>query len=125
MALCTANTSIVFIDVGSGIDCVKAAITRPLSFRMMQPILARFFSSKTCINALSIGGWESSSFGHIVKDINFFASAFRGLSFSHTRRLGNKVAHRLTRSACKFPQFHAWMEDIPPDIASVYFFDLP
>ena len=76
--------------------------------------------SETCINALSKGGWESSSFGHIIKDINFFASAIRSLSFSHTRRLGNKVAHRLARSACNFPIFHAWMEDIPPDIVPVY-----
>ena len=79
---------------------------------------------KTCINVLSIGGWESFSFGHIVKDINFFASAFRGLSFSHTHWLRNRVAHRLARSACKFPQFHSWMEDIPLDIVSVYFSDL-
>ena len=76
--------------------------------------------SETCINALSKGGWESSSFGHIINDINFFASAIRSLSFSHTCRLGNKVAHRLARSACNFPLFHAWMEDIPPDIVSVY-----
>ena len=79
---------------------------------------------ETCINALSKGGWESSSFGHIIKDINFFASAFRSLFFSHTRRLGNKVAHRLARSACKFPHFHAWMEDIPPDIVPVYISEL-
>lgn len=79
---------------------------------------------KTCINVLSIGGWESFSFGHIVKDINFFASAFRGLSFSHTHWLRNRVAHRLARSAYKFPQFHSWMEDIPLDIVSVYFSDL-
>ena len=80
--------------------------------------------SETCINVLSKGGWESSSFGHIIKDINFFASTFKSLSFSHTCRLGNKVAHRLARSACNFPLFHAWMEDIPLDIVPVYVSEL-
>ena len=80
--------------------------------------------SEITINALSKGGWESSSFGHIIKDIKSFAAAFNSLSFSHTRRLGNKVAHRLARSACNFSHFHVWMEDIPPDIASVYLSDL-
>ena len=46
MALCVANTSTVSTDVGNGIICVKAAITRPLSFRMMQPRPARLFSLK-------------------------------------------------------------------------------
>ena len=46
--------------------------------------------SETTIRALSRGGWESLSFGHIIKDINFFGLAFKSLSFSHTRRLGNK-----------------------------------
>ena len=59
--------------------------------------------SEITINALSKGGWESSSFEHIIKDIKAFASAFNSLSFSHTHRLGNKVAHRLARPACKFP----------------------
>ena len=80
--------------------------------------------SEITINALSKEGWESSSFGHIIKDIKSFAAAFNSLSFSHTRRLGNKVAHRLARSACNFSHFHVWMEDIPSDIASVYLSDL-
>ena len=80
--------------------------------------------SEITINALSNGGWEYSSFGHIIKDIKVFASAFNSLAFNHTRRLGNKVAHRLARSACNFSIFHVWMEDIPPDIASVYFSEL-
>ena len=80
--------------------------------------------SEITINALSKGGWESSSLGHIIKDIKAFASAFNSLSFSHTCRLGNKVAHRLVRSACNFSHFHVWMEDIPPDIASVYLSEL-
>ena len=80
--------------------------------------------SEITINALSKEGWESSSFGHIIKDIKSFAAAFNSLSFSHTRRLGNKVAHRLARSACNFSHFHVWMEDIPPDIAFVYLSNL-
>ena len=78
--------------------------------------------SETIMRALSKGGFESSSFGHIIRDIKLLTSAFQNFSFCHTRKQGNRVAHRLARSACKFSQFHVWMEDLPPDIASVYQF---
>ena len=80
--------------------------------------------SETIIRVLSRGGWDSSSLGHIFKDINFFSSVFQSLSFCHTRRQGDRVAHRLARLACKFSQFHVWMDEIPPDIESLYLSDI-
>nr|POF12444.1 putative ribonuclease h protein [Quercus suber] len=65
--------------------------------------------SEVIVNALSKGGMDSSSFGHVVKDISLLSSAFQCLSFSHTRRLGNKLAHCLARSACNFsPSRFGW-----------------
>ena len=58
--------------------------------------------SEIIINALSKGGKDSSSFGHILLDIKLLSSAFQCVSFSHSRRQANKVAHCLARSACKF-----------------------
>ena len=80
---------------------------------------------ETIIRALSKGGFESSSIGHIIRDIKLLSSAFQNFSFCHTRRQGNRVAYRLARSACKFSHFHVWMEDLPPDIVSVYHSNLP
>ena len=77
------------------------------------------------IKAINSGGFSSSSFGHISKDIKLLSSAFHKVSYSHTRRQGNRVAHRLARMACNFSSFQVWMEDVPPDVASVYLSDLP
>ena len=47
-------------------------------------------NSKKIINALSKGGKDSSSFGHILLDIKLFSSAFQCVSFSHSRRQATK-----------------------------------
>ncbi|XP_023897311.1 uncharacterized protein LOC112009202 [Quercus suber] len=49
----------------------------------------------TIIKALSKGGFDSSSFGHIIKDIKLLSHAFQNESFCHIRRQGNRVAHSL------------------------------
>ena len=77
------------------------------------------------IRAINSGGFSSSSFGHIIRDIKLLSSAFHKVSYSHTCRQGNRVAHRLARMACNFSPFQVWMEDIPPNVASVYLSDLP
>ena len=81
--------------------------------------------SEIIINALSKGGKDSSSFGHILLDIKLLSSAFQCVSFSHSRRQANKVAHCLARSACKFSPYQVWMEEIPLDAEFVYFADIP
>ena len=81
--------------------------------------------SEIIINALSSGGRDSSSFGHILEDIKVLSLAFQSLTFSHTRRIGNKLAHCLARSACNFSPFQVWMEEIPIGCESVYFSDIP
>ena len=77
------------------------------------------------INALSNGGRDSSSFGHILLDIKLLTPAFQGVSFCHSRRKAKKVAHCLARSACKFSPFQVWMEELPLEVESVYFADFP
>ena len=77
------------------------------------------------IKAINSGGFSSSSFGHIIRDIKLLSSAFHNVSYNHTRRQGNRVAHRLARMACNFSPFQVWMEDVPFDVASVYLSNLP
>ncbi|XP_065634207.1 putative ribonuclease H protein At1g65750 [Quercus suber] len=80
---------------------------------------------ETIMRPLSKGGFDSSSYGHITRDIKFLSHGFQNCSFCHTLRHGNKVAHSLARSACKFSHFHVWMEDLPPDSVPLYLSDLP
>lgn len=76
------------------------------------------------INAITGGeAMFTSEFGHILQDIHSLESSFQSVSFQHVRRLGNCVAHRLARrSICN--SFLVWMEDVPPDIAEAYNYDL-
>ncbi|KAL0000104.1 hypothetical protein SO802_019706 [Lithocarpus litseifolius] len=70
--------------------------------------------SEIAIRAMNSEDYSAASFGHIISDINSFSSHFRALVFQHTRRLGNKVAHRLARAACTFSSsLCTWMEEVP------------
>ena len=80
--------------------------------------------AEVIIKAINSGGFSSSSFGHIIRDIKLLSSAFNKVSFSHTRRLGNRIAHGLSCMACNFSSFQVWMEDVPLDLSHVYFSEL-
>ncbi|KAL0009992.1 hypothetical protein SO802_005100 [Lithocarpus litseifolius] len=70
--------------------------------------------SEIAIRAMNSEDYSAASFGHIISDIKSFSSHFRALVFQHTRRLGNKVAHRLARAACTFSSsLCTWMEEVP------------
>ena len=45
----------------------------------------------------------------------FFSSE---LSYSYTKREGNKVAHHLAKLAINFPDSVIWIEDVPPLVFS-------
>ena len=76
--------------------------------------------SEVVIKAFNSSNISSTGFGHIIRDIKIVSTAFSEISFCHTRRQGNKVAHSIARRACNFSPFIVWMEDVPPDILSVY-----
>ena len=66
------------------------------------------------IQALNSDDYLAAPFGHIISDIKSFSPSFRSLIFCHTRRLGNKVAHRLAREACNFSfPLCTWIEEVP------------
>ena len=76
--------------------------------------------SEVVIKSLNSSNVSFTSFGHIVRNIKIVFAAFSEISFCHTRKHGKKVAHLIARRACKFSPFNVWMEDVPPDILSVY-----
>ena len=60
-----------------------------------------------------------STDGLLMDDIRFNATFFNQLLYSHVKREGNKVAHKLARHAFCISDFLVWMEDVPPPIRSV------
>ena len=79
--------------------------------------------SEVVIKALNSPYVPSSSIGHLIRDIKIISAAFIDVRFCHIRRQGNRVAHSLARQACNSSPYNVWMEDVPPDILSVYLAD--
>lgn len=74
IAFRAANTSTISTKVGSGIDCEKAAITRPLSLQIIAPRPARLLSANVAPSKLiltkSLGGgfhlyWRGTDFRNL------------------------------------------------------------
>ena len=63
-------------------------------------------------------------YGLMIQDSLSLSSAFSKLSYSHTKREGNTVAHNLVQLAVNVPNCEIWMEDVPPIIVSCYQVDL-
>ena len=64
-----------------------------------------------------------SSFGHIISLAKSTLVTNECISFSHTYRSGNKVAHNLVRHARHVRGLTVWMVDAPPHLYSVLFAD--
>ena len=75
--------------------------------------------SQILFTALRDGSYSLSSFGHLVKDINFIASYLSLINYTHVRRQCNALAHSLIRRVKLVSQFQIWMENVPPDSSSM------
>ena len=63
-------------------------------------------------------------FGLLIQDAYRFTLAFSLLSYSHTKREDNQVAHDLAKLAITIPNCVIWMEDDSSDTFSSYQADL-
>ena len=63
-------------------------------------------------------------FGLLLQDSLDLSSGFSKLSYSHTKREGNIVAHNLAQLAVNFSNCVIWMEDVPTDVMTSYLADL-
>ena len=76
------------------------------------------------IKALATKDTGLAPFGLLIQDAYRFISAFSLLSYSHTKRDGNRVAHDLAKLAITIPNCVIWMEDVPSDVVNSYQADL-
>ena len=74
--------------------------------------------SQVLITALQNNSYTLSHFGHLVKDIQYLASCFLEIRYSHVCRNCNTVAHALAKRANSISHYQVWMEDVSLDISS-------
>ena len=72
--------------------------------------------SKMVVQALMSKNSSLASYGLLVQDVYVFVRNFFELSYSHTKRDINKVAHNLVKLAVNFSDCVVWLEDAPPSV---------
>ena len=102
------------------------AATRALEFAREVGISEAILEgdSVMVIKALATKDTRLAPFGLLIQDAYRFTSAFSLLSYSHTKREGNQVAHDLAKLAVTIPNCVIWMEDVPSDVVNSYQADL-
>ena len=72
--------------------------------------------SKVVTQALEIEAVGLAAYGLLIRDACTLARNFSEVSYSHTKRKGNKVAHGLAKLAANLADCVIWMEEVPPFI---------
>ena len=72
--------------------------------------------SKVVIKAMRSEEESLSTYGHMIAAVRQIMDGFNSLSFTHTRRQGNNLAHNLARHVSGYP---VWMENVPPQLQNV------
>ena len=91
------------------------AATRALEFAREVGISEAILEgdSLLVIKALATKDIGLAPFGLLIQDAYKLTEAFSLLSYSHTKREGNQVAHDLAKLAVTIPNCVIWMEDVP------------
>ena len=74
-------------------------------------------NNETLFKALKSGDRSLAQHGHLIKGILFLSSYCLAFTVSFVRRQCNKLAHSLTSMTI-------WMEDVPPNLVSIFQADL-
>ena len=114
------------IKLPSSSDEVEAlvavrAITLVLDLNL--PSLIVEGDSEVVISALRKEEESFSSFGHLISSTKHSLAFCNCFSFSHTRRLGNSLAHSFAKHTRTIVGFSMWMEDVPPEVVDVLLAD--
>ena len=70
------------------------------------------------MKALKFNNTGLALFGLLLQDSLDLSSGFSKLSYSHTKREGNTIAHNLAQLAFNLTNCVIWMEDIPSNVLS-------
>ncbi|KAL2935643.1 hypothetical protein RDABS01_018761, partial [Bienertia sinuspersici] len=65
---------------------------------------------------LKKGKREASYFGKIVQDILHIAKRCKGISYTHIKRSGIRVAHELAKVSKDYFEMMVWFEKVPPSM---------
>ena len=77
-------------------------------------------NNETLFKALKSGDRSLAQHGHLIKGILFLSSYCLAFIVSFVRRQCNKLAHSLARKGKSLPSMTIWMEDVPPDLVSIF-----
>ena len=80
--------------------------------------------SEVVINSLRSNEISFSSFGHLLESTKSLLGPMTGISFSHVRICGYRIAHNLARHARNVRGLSVWVEDVPPHLVDVLFAEL-
>ena len=80
--------------------------------------------SKAVINTLQSTEASLTTYGHLLESAKSTLVTSKCISFTHIRRIGNRVAHNLAKHARHVRGLSVWVEDIPPHLCDVVIADL-
>ena len=80
--------------------------------------------SQVVIMALNSKTSVLAPYGSLIQDSLTLSNSYSKLSYSHTKREGNTVAHNLAKLVVNLTNCVIWMEDVPSDVLSSYQADL-
>ena len=103
----------------SSLDEVEAlAAVRAISFalELHLPSVIVEGDSELIISAIQSEEESFTSYGHLISSIKQSLGSFSCISFSHTRRSSNSLAHNLAQYARHIDALTVWMEDVPPQL---------
>lgn len=81
--------------------------------------------SKLVVKALINEESDLASYGLLILNARICASSYSKISYSHTKRDSNKVAHHsLARLTIDFSNYAVQMEDVLPQVYSIFQVDL-
>ncbi|KAL0005708.1 hypothetical protein SO802_013269 [Lithocarpus litseifolius] len=79
--------------------------------------------SELIFSALRSEEESFASFGHLISSVKQSLEVFSCISFLHTRRSSNSLAHRLAQYARHIDALTVWMEDVSPQLYHVLITD--
>ena len=101
---------------------VETALQFATNLRVQHDILET--DSLVLVKALREGTKFLPIVGLVLDEIRNMVKFFTELHYSHVKREGNIVAHKLAHHAICVLDFAVWMEDVPPPLFPVVLADI-